>query len=137
VLDAEAYDGGQSIAFIHSGLIQPLFAHMAARKGIWRAPQQLAGICEPGAERLQRAETRRCRCNKENNMTRIWLIPVAVAALAGAASIAQAAPASSVLGTVKLAVSEQVASAQQVHWRRYHYRHHYRHHRHHRHYHWR
>ena len=31
-------------------------------------------------------------------MNRIWLIPVAVAALAGAASIAQAAPASSVLG---------------------------------------
>jgi hypothetical protein len=40
-------------------------------------------------------------------MSRIWLLPVAVAALAGAASLAQAAPASPVLGTVKVAVSEQ------------------------------
>jgi hypothetical protein len=118
------------MAFIHSGRIQPPFAHMTARKGIWRAPHQLAEICEPDAERLQRAETCRCRCNKENNMTRIWLIPVAVAALAGAASIAQAAPASSVLGTVKVAASEQVGKAQ-VNYRWYHYRHH-RHHRHYR-----
>jgi hypothetical protein len=55
-----------------------------------------------------------------------------VAALAGAASIAQAAPASPVLGTVKVAISEQAASVQQVNWRRHHYRHHRRHHRHHR-----
>jgi hypothetical protein len=66
-------------------------------------------------------------------MTRIWLIPVAVAALVGAASIAQAAPASSVLGTVKAATSEQVGVATQVNWRRHHHRHHHVHHRHHRH----
>jgi hypothetical protein len=74
-------------------------------------------------------------------MNRIWLLPVAVAALAGAASIAQAAPASSVLGTVKAAASEQVDTATQVHYRRYyHYRHHHRgyyHYRHHRHRHYR
>jgi len=105
---------------------------MKARKGTWRALRQLAEIREPTAERLQQADTRRCRCNKEKNMTRIWLLPVAVAALAGAASIAQAAPASSVLGTVKIAASEQVGKVQQVNYRWYHYRHH----RHHRHYRW-
>ena len=57
-------------------------------------------------------------------MNRIWLLPVAVAALAGAASIAQAAPASSVLGTVKAAVSEQAGKVQQVNYRWYRYRHH-------------
>jgi hypothetical protein len=74
-------------------------------------------------------------------MNRIWLLPVAVAALAGAASITHAAPASSVLGTVRVATSEQIGATQLVHWRRHHHRHHYyyywRHHRHHHHHHWR
>ncbi len=55
-------------------------------------------------------------------MNRIWLIPVAVAALAGAASIAQAAPASSALGVVKAAATEQAGKATQVHYRWYRYR---------------
>lgn len=68
-------------------------------------------------------------------MKRIWLIPVAAAALAGAASMAQAAPASSVLDGVKAAATEQAGTATQVHyryrWHRWHgYRwHRWRHHR--------
>jgi len=66
-------------------------------------------------------------------MNRLWLIPVAVAALAGAASIAQAAPASSALGVVKAAATEQAGKATQVNYRWYRYRqHHHRRHHHHR-----
>ena len=51
-------------------------------------------------------------------MARIWLLPaVAVAALAGAASFAQAAPASPALGFVKAAASEQAGTATQVNYR--------------------
>jgi hypothetical protein len=67
-------------------------------------------------------------------MSRIWLLPVAVAALAGAATIAQAAPASAVLGTVKVAATDQVGKATQVNYRWYRYQHHHR--RHHRHNRW-
>jgi hypothetical protein len=70
-------------------------------------------------------------------MTRFWLLPVAAVALAGAATIAQAAPAASVLGTLERAASEQGVAAQQVHWRwwqhRRAHRHELRHHRHNRH----
>ena len=69
-------------------------------------------------------------------MARIWLLPaVAVAALAGAASFAQAAPASPALGFVKAAASEQAGTATQVNWRWYRHRN-WRWHRHHRHRRW-
>jgi hypothetical protein len=68
-------------------------------------------------------------------MKRFWLIPVAAAALAGAASMAQAAPASSLLDGVKVAATEQAGKATQVHYRWYRYRYHY-HRRHHHHRRW-
>ena len=66
-------------------------------------------------------------------MNRMWLIPVAAVALAGAASLAQAAPASSMLGTIKVEHSELAGKAQEVKWRWWHHRRHHHHHRHHRH----
>ena len=61
-------------------------------------------------------------------MSRIWLISVAVAALVGTASMAQAAPASPVLGGVKAANTELAGTAEQAHWRYRHYRRHHHHH---------
>jgi membrane protein YdbS with pleckstrin-like domain len=92
----------------------------------------LADIRKPAVERLQRKQPHRCRCKEERKMSRIWLIPVAVAAIAGAASLAQAAPASSMLGTAKVAATEQVGTATQVNYRWYRYRYYRHHHRHHR-----
>jgi hypothetical protein len=67
-------------------------------------------------------------------MTRIWLLPVAAVALAGAATLAQAAPAGSALGKLEPVAAEQGVAAQQVHWRWWQYRHHeWRHHHHQRH----
>ncbi len=57
-------------------------------------------------------------------MTRIWLLPVAAVALAGAATFAQAAPAGSALGKLESAATEQGAVVQQVGWRWWQYRHH-------------
>jgi hypothetical protein len=57
-------------------------------------------------------------------MIRFWLLPVAAAALAGTAAIAQAAPAGSALGKLEPVAAEQGAAAQQVHWRWWQYRHH-------------
>ena len=64
-------------------------------------------------------------------MKRFWLLPLAALSLAGAVSVAQAAPASPMLGTLKVSTA---GKAQQVNWRWYNYRryHHHRRHHHHR-----
>jgi ABC-type Zn2+ transport system substrate-binding protein/surface adhesin len=67
--------------------------------------------------------------HKESQMKRFWLVPLAALSLAGAVSVAQAAPASPLLGT--LAATSQSAGNQQVNWRRHHYRRHHQHRRHH------
>src|SRR5437660_717347 len=97
---------------------------MTARKGIWRALRRARRNLRAYRGAVAADCNIRCGYNKEKTMSRIWLLSVAVAALAGAASIAQAAPASSVLGTVKVATAEQIGAAQLVYWRRHH-RHHY------------
>jgi hypothetical protein len=68
-------------------------------------------------------------------MKRSWLLPLAALSLAGAVSVAQAAPASPVLATLKIDNPQSAGEAQLVSWRRYHHRrhHHHRYHRHHRH----
>ncbi len=66
-------------------------------------------------------------------MKRFWLLSLAALSLAGGMSVAQAAPASPVLATLKIDSSQSAAEAQLVNWRWYHHRRHH-HHRHHRHY---
>ena len=67
-------------------------------------------------------------------MKRTLLLSVAALTIVGAASLAQAAPASSVLGTLQVAKADLVGKVEQVNWRHHrHWRWHwYRHHRHHR-----
>ena len=67
-------------------------------------------------------------------MKRFWLLPLAALTVAGAASVAQAAPGSPLLGTLKLTNSQSAGKAELVNWRWYHHRRHHRHHRHHRNY---
>ena len=71
-------------------------------------------------------------------MKRTLLLSVAALTLAGAASLAQAAPASSVLGTMQAVKSDLAGKVEQVNWRHHrHWRYQwYRHHRHHHHHRW-
>lgn len=66
-------------------------------------------------------------------MKRFWLLPLAALSLAGAASVAQAAPGSSMLGELKALTSPVAGKAEQVNWRWYHHRRHHQHHRRHHH----
>ena len=61
-------------------------------------------------------------------MKRFWMLPLAALTVVGVASVAQAAPGSRLLGTLKAIDSQTAGKADLVNWRWY------RHHRHHRHY---
>ena len=79
---------------------------MTARKGIGVLCAMLAEIHEPGAELVQRREISAAGATRRRHMKRTLLLSVAALTLAGAASVAQAAPASPALGTIKVATSE-------------------------------